>query len=139
MTDFNISIFLVLYYRPNDTILKYYYRIDDSTLSGFFQEEGVADYDHPIWKILANQCSADFNQTIYKDAVWISSTSNREFYEKYIAAACSANGIDMNGLVRIKAKLYPWSSVCDAACSSAELATDTAASNVAANIIYCSS
>ncbi len=115
MTDFKISIYLVLYHRSNNTILKEYYRIDDSTLSGFFQEEGVADYDNPIWKTLAAQCSTDFNQTIYKDSIWMSSASNKEFYEKYVETACSASGICMDDVVRIKAKLYPWSSACDEA------------------------
>ena len=131
MTDFNISIFLVLYYRTldADAVQKAYYRIDDSTLSGLFQEGEVSSYDDPIWKSLAGQCARDFNRTIFENKSWKSDVSNKEFYEPRVAAACSAKDLEFSQLVRVKAKMYPWSEACDAAHEAASAATIAAATH----------
>lgn len=125
MTDFNISIFLVLYYRDvgYDTPRKTYYRVDESTLSGFFQEGNVSSYDDPLWNSLAKQCSCDFNRVIFDNGSWKSEVSNKEFYESRVEAACHEKNLDFSQLVRVKAKLYPWSEACDAVEEAAAAAT----------------
>lgn len=112
------AVFLkVVYADSSGAVKKHFHRIESTKLAHYFlADQAPRTYQDPVWRKLRDRCKTRCDKVIMQNYKFVGDPSTEQFYLKHILEAPNAISADHEDshVYEIRAKMYPWSDVCDA-------------------------
>lgn len=108
----------VIYADAKGVIKKHYHRIENTKLTHYFLAEQVPrTYQDPVWRKLRDICKARCNKVVFRNYKFVGDPSTENFYLRHLIDALKGISVnkenDTTNVYEIRAKMYPWSDLCD--------------------------
>ena len=114
------AVFLkVLYADADGAMKKHFHRIESTKLAHYFlADQAPRTYQDPVWRKLRDMCKARCNKAVFHRYKYVGDPKAENFYTTHVVDALDAMSVGKNPDVlqvhEIRAKMYPWSDLCDA-------------------------